>query len=75
MEPIRWRADKGGLYHYISDGHVCQAHWGIDPHFEGDSVSNERWRDGNCFSTEVQAEEALVRVKAVLDEYRKEIGE
>ena len=59
MEEKRWNPEKGEMYWYVwNDGSVC---WGI---FTGAS-DERRFKSGNCFKTEAEAEAAAEKVTAL----------
>ena len=70
VEKIRWRAEKGGEYHFMnSDLTTCNT-----TEFS-DDIDTNRYDALNYFHTEEQTKEAAKRVKEVLRKYHEEIGE
>lgn len=58
--PKRWRAEKKGTYFYVADKGCISDTWE-----DFDSADNKRYKLGNYFKTEEEAE----KVKAELDEF------
>lgn len=71
FEPVieRWRAGKGDYFFFINYDGISNSR---DDYFVQD---NELYISGNYFKTREQAEEASRRIKKVLMDYHKEIGE
>lgn len=70
VEKLRWRADVGVKYYYVSNLLACL------PDIEESHIfDKDRWKVGNYFRTKEQAEEAARRVKETLKTYHEEIGE
>lgn len=73
FEPVseRWRAIDGGVYYVLSNlfsvAKDVQEHKSL--------TDMDRFQVGNYFKTREQAEEASRRIKKVLMDYHKEIGE
>jgi len=64
VQPTRWRAHPGDLYHFLRDDYMV-----IHVGDQFNSEDNSRWRVGNYFQTEeeaVQASEAIQECLAVL---------
>lgn len=70
VEKIRWRAKKGGDYHFLTSYLTT-----ITTSEVGDYTDTSRYKALNYFRTEEQAEEAAKRVNEVLCKYHEEIGE
>lgn len=70
VEKIRWRAEKGEEYHFLSKGLTEGSATETNVSFD-----KELWDSFNYFRTEEQAEEAVKRIKEVLRKYHEEIGE
>ena len=70
VEKIRWRAEDRCRYFYIDS--CIKVGSGADFRYAEDE---ERWKVGNYFQTEEEAEEAGKRVKETLRKYHEEIGE
>jgi len=70
VENIRWRAEKGQEYHFLSNGLTEGSATETNVSFD-----KELWDSFNYFRTEEQAEEAARRVKETLRKYHEEIGE
>ncbi|MBA7489012.1 MAG: hypothetical protein HG422_08320 [Prevotella sp.] len=70
VEEIRWRAEKGEEYHFLSNGLTEGSATETNVSFD-----KELWDSFNYFRTEEQAEEAARRVKETLRKYHEEIGE
>lgn len=70
VEKIRWRAEKGEEYHFLSNGLTEGSATETNVSFD-----KELWDSFNYFRTEEQAEEAARRVKEVLHKFHEEIGE
>ena len=70
VEKIRWRAEKGEEYHFLSNGLTEGSATETNVSFD-----KELWDSFNYFRTEEQAEEAARRVKETLRKYHEEIGE
>lgn len=70
VEKIRWRAEKGQEYHFLSNGLTEGSATETNVSFD-----KELWDSFNYFRTEEQAEEAAERVKETLRKYHEEIGE
>ena len=57
----RWKPEKGNRYWFISDkGFVIFSYW------QDDEIDNVRYNFGNVFRTEIQAKQALEKVKKLL---------
>ena len=70
VEKIRWRAEKGEDYHFLSIGLTEGSATETNVSFD-----KELWDSFNYFRTEEQVEEAARRVKETLYKYHEEIGE
>lgn len=70
VEKIRWRAEKGEEYHFLSNGLTEGSATETNVSFD-----KELWDSFNYFRTEEQTEEAAERVKETLRKYHEEIGE
>ncbi len=70
VEKVRWRAEKGNFYLFLSYGFVPAS--STDIHSDIDSLL---WESYNYFRTTEQVEEAAKRVKETLRKYHEEIGE
>lgn len=70
VEKMRWRAEKGEEYHFLSNGLTEGSATETNVSFD-----KELWDSFNYFRTEEQAEEAARRVKETLRKYHEEIGE
>lgn len=70
VEKMRWRAEKGEKYHFLSKGLTEGSATETNVSFD-----KELWDSFNYFRTEEQAEEAAKRVKETLRKYHEEIGE
>lgn len=70
VEKIRWRAEKGQEYHFLSNGLTEGSATETNVSFD-----KELWDSFNYFHTEEQAEEAARRVKETLRKYHEKIGE
>lgn len=70
VEKIRWRAKKGGDYHFLTSYLTT-----ITTSEVGDYTDTSRYDALNYFRTKKQVEEAAKRVKETLRKYHEEIGE
>ena len=70
VEKIRWRAKKGGDYHFFTSYLTT-----ITTSEVGDYTDTSRYNALNYFRTEEQAKEAAKLVKETLRKYHEEIGE
>jgi hypothetical protein len=59
--PIRWRAEKGGVYWCISSVASLSVNKSLE---DGDHIDNSRYEQGNYFHAEAEAKEKL---KLILD--------
>lgn len=67
LEWIRWRAEKGGYYHFINS--ICNVTAVYD---KRDSIDDKQFLSYNYFKTKEQAEKAAKLVKATLRKFHEE---
>ena len=70
VEKIRWRAKKGGEYHFMNSDLTTS-----NTNEFSDDIDMNRYDALNYFHTEEQAKEAARRVKETLRKFHEEIGE
>lgn len=67
LEWIRWRAEKGGYYHFINS--ICNVTAVYD---KRDSIDDKQFLSYNYFKTKEQAEKAAELVKDTLKKFHEE---
>ena len=70
VEKIRWRAEYGEEYYYVGNRGILM----VDTE-DGHIDDENRYKFGNYFRTEEQAQKAAKCMKEVLRKYHEEIGE
>ena len=72
FEPVieRWRARNGENYYFVSQRSIVDS---LEETFH--PIDEKHFDFGNYFETRKQAEEASKRIKKVLMDYHKELGE